>query len=276
MKIRHYEFNPSEVLKPYVDCYWYQAFDSGLNMETPLQRCVPLGMTEIIFHLDKQKCVVLVNGEWKELPDAFVVGVYKDAVIWKSHTACKVFGIRLRPEALLHLFGIPAATLVNNYSDLNTFFGRDIGRFTESILGETMLSNLIAAAEHFLLSQQKTSLRINSYFEQGARRIRASQGNITIEDLSAELCISERQLQRQFKDNIGMGSKAYLRIIRFRHAYEYLQNNPGSISWTDVSYNFGYADQAHFIKDFKQYTGAVPTAMVLHNEQYPQMTGSTN
>lgn len=276
MKIRHYEFNPSEALKPYVDCYWYQAFDSGLNMETPLQRCVPLGMTEIIFHLDRQKCVVFANGEWKELPDVFVVGVYKDAVIWKSHTDCKVFGIRLRPEAFQHLFSIPAAAIVNNYTDIHTFLGRDISCFTEKILGETLVSNLIAAAENFLLSQQKHTLRSSSYFEQGARLIRASRGNITIEDLSAELCISERQLQRQFKESIGMGPKAYLRIIRFRHAYEYMQHNPGSFSWTDVSYDFGYADQAHFIKDFKQYTGAVPTAMVLHNEQYPQMTGSAN
>ena len=71
-----------------------------------------------------------------------------------------------------------------------------------------------------------------------------------------------------------MGPKAYQRIIRFRNAYEYLQQNEGNFSWANVSYNFGYSDQAHFIRDFKKFTGALPTAIVLHNEQFPQMTGS--
>jgi len=275
MKIRHYEFSPSAALSPYVDCYWYQSFDSEPVLESPIQRCVPLGMTELIFHITRRgEWVVLENGIWKPLPDAIVVGVYKDAVVWKANSDCKAFGIRLKPEAMLHLFNIPAARIVNNYTDINTFFGKDMSCLTGKIFGQVLIPQLIAAAEEFLLAQLRNANQTFRYLAEGTKLIRQSKGEISLEDLSTSLCISERQLQRCFKDGIGMGPKAYLRIIRFRNAYEYLHQNGCNISWADVSYHFGYADQAHFIRDFKQFTGAVPTTMVLHNEQFQQMTGS--
>ncbi len=271
MKIWYNEFNPSEALKPYVDCYWSKGFDSGLNVEPPLQRCVPLGITEIIFHIDGQDCHVLSNGEWKKLPDAFVVGVYKDVAIWKAAGKCKVFGVRLKPEAFLYLFNIPLTSLANNYVDIHTFFGKDMGHLTNKILGDIPLPDMIAVFEQFLLSHVHRVPRRPAYFAEGTRLIRESKGNISLDELAATLCISERQLQRHFKDGIGMGPKAYLRIIRFRSAYEFLQHHEGSVSWANLSYSCGYADQAHFIRDFKQFTGEVPTAMISNSEHFTQM-----
>jgi AraC-like DNA-binding protein len=275
MKIRHYEFNPSEALQPFVDCYWYQEFDSTLHIDSPIQRCVPLGMTELIFHITRKDWVVLENENWVPMPDAIVVGVYKDGVIWKANSQCKAFGIRLKPEAMQQLFNIPAAQIVNTFTDIDTFFGKDMSSLTDKIYGQTLIPKLIDVAEQFLLSHLKRAGRFLWHVTEGTRLIRESKGDISLEELSTGLCISERQLQRCFKDSIGMGPKTYLRIIRFRNAYEYLQQNEGNFSWADVSYHFGYADQAHFIRDFKQFTGAVPSTMVSNNEQFLQMTGSS-
>ena len=276
MKIRHYEFNPSEALRPYVECYWYQNFDGDIKAAAPIQRCVPLGMTEIIFHLNEHDCEVFFAGEWRKLPHAFVVGVYKDAVIWKSTGGCRIFGIRMKPEALIEIFNIPAAMLANDYADIHDFFGRDMSALTGSIIGETHVSNLIAYTERFLLGQMKYASRQMNYVSEATRMIRASKGNLRLETLSEQLYISERQLQRSFKDGIGISPKAYQRIIRFRNAYEYLQHTADNFSWADVSYSFGYSDQAHVIRDFKQFTGAVPTALLLQSEEFQQMTTSLN
>jgi AraC-like DNA-binding protein len=72
--------------------------------------------------------------------------------------------------------------------------------------------------------------------------------------------IGERQLQRLFKTTVGIGPKLYSRIVRFRMAYEKAQSERKT-SWTDVAYDHGYTDQAHFVKDFKTFTGLTPTAL---------------
>ncbi|RYD57161.1 MAG: AraC family transcriptional regulator [Sphingobacteriales bacterium] len=271
MHIFQNEFLPSAALRPFVDCYWFQSFTGELCEESPVQRCVPLGMTELIVHVKGNTCYVFVDNEWKALPDAYMVGVYKDAVMWKTQGTSYLFGIRLKPESLIRLFKVPAAGVFNNYTDLDTFFGKKTD-LADRMMGITEVGLLIKIAEDFLYKQLCHLNSERNYVYEATNLIRKSKGDIRLEELSGQLYVSERQLQRGFKDCLGASPKTYIRIIRFRNAYEYVQQSGNDLSWANVSYNFGYADQAHFIKDFKQFTGAVPTAIFQKAEEFPQMS----
>jgi AraC-like DNA-binding protein len=61
-----------------------------------------------------------------------------------------------------------------------------------------------------------------------------------------------------------------MRIIRFANAYDYVQNEKASLNWANLSYHFGYSDQAHFIRDFKQFAGKAPTVMVDEGQSFYQ------
>ena len=268
MNTRYQEFKPSAALQPFVDTYWLHHFETDTNEESPVQRCLPFGTLEIIFHLDDNHCHVLINNNWQKLPLAFFVGLYRDTVQWKSVGTGRKFGIQLKPESLLQLFNVPVASLFNDFTDLENVFGREINRLVEKVYGLQNIQSVVEAVETFLLAQLQNLNAERNYLFEATRLIRQSKGNLSIETLSENLFISKRQLERSFKDNFGTTPKTYQRIIRFRNAYEYFHQTSTTPSWLDISYNFGYADQAHFIRDFKEFTNDVPTLVFHDTEQH--------
>ena len=58
------------------------------------------------------------------------------------------------------------------------------------------------------------------------------------------------------------------RIIRFSKAYRMREMNE-SISWTAIAHLAGYFDQMHLIRDFKVFTGVLPTMVDKELSQTP-------
>jgi len=271
MNIHYREFQPSVSLQPYVDCYWYHEFEAGMYQDSPMQRCLPFGMIELIF-VDG-RCELSYNGSWQKLPSAFIAGVYKDVVTWKCVGPTTKFGIRLKPESLLSLFKVPAGTLFSSFADLPSVFGNYIRELTDKIEEAGCLSEYIRIAETFLGKLLEQSSHQRNYVTKASEIIRQTDGTISIASLSHQLNISRRQLERGFRDAFGTSPKTYTRIIRFRNTYSYLLSRKKASLWADAAYSFGYSDQAHFIKEFKTFAGVLPTGIIHNSEEFFQSKG---
>jgi AraC-like DNA-binding protein len=262
------EFKPQEVLQPFVECYWLHTFETIGDGESPVQRCLPFGTLELILHLDDNRCHVFADETWQTLPQAFFVGIYRDAVQWKSVGSGRKFGIRLKPESLPHLFHVPVASLFNNFTDTETFFGKSINRLSDDVYGLPDITQVIGVVETFLIAQLRNSDSRTSRLSEATNMIRQSRGRMSIETLSEKLYVSKRQLERLFKENYGTSPKTFQRIIRFRNAYEAFHGESAMPNWADISFKFGYSDQAHFIRDFKEFANEVPTSVFQDRRQY--------
>ncbi|CAN5171215.1 hypothetical protein BH09BAC4_BH09BAC4_36940 [soil metagenome] len=268
MNTSYQEFMPSPALQPYVECYWLHQFDVSTSEESPIQRCLPFGALELILHLDDNRAYALFDSLWQKLPQAFFVGLYRDTVHWKAVGTGRKFGIRLKPESIPQLFKVPIASLFNKFTDLETFFGREINHLIDNVYCLPDTTAVINVVETFLLMHLRNISTERNYLFEATRLIRQAKGNLSIEALSEHLYVSKRQLERSFKDNYGTTPKLYQRIIRFRNAYESFQQTATTPNWLDVSYNFGYSDQAHFIRDFKEFSDDVPTLVFQDSGQY--------
>ncbi|MET0243435.1 MAG: AraC family transcriptional regulator [Flavitalea sp.] len=258
MNITYREFSPSLLLQPYVDCYWIQTF-SGFDGEiSPDQRCLPLGMMEIIVHLDSNRCEIYENGKWTRLPSIFIAGMYRETVVWRSTSDARKFGIRLKPETFPLLFKTPAALVFSDYTATENLIGNVANELAEQLCEAANTAALIAVAEAFLFSRLKAGRPENNYIIAAARLIRQSKGQCSIDDISRQVYVSIRQLQRSFQDKIGTSPKTYQRIIRFRTACEQLDKVDDLGGWAGLSYELGYSDQSHFLREFKEFTGSVP------------------
>ena len=119
--------------------------------------------------------------------------------------------------------------------------------------------------EQWLLSQ----LRINSTSrrEQDIDRIMTvirqmySNPNIRISELASIACLSKKQFERVFLAMVGMNPKEYARIVRFQQSLKLMQNQPESISLAQISYQCGYSDQSHFIREFRTLSGYTPLSL---------------
>lgn len=88
-----------------------------------------------------------------------------------------------------------------------------------------------------------------------------TRGSIAVRKLAEETGLSQRQLSRRFHQSIGLSPKEYLGVCRFNSSLQYLANYP-DMSLTEIAHLSGYYDQAHFIRDYKVYTGHSPGEVV--------------
>lgn len=89
------------------------------------------------------------------------------------------------------------------------------------------------------------------------RQVQLSAGLIPVGNLAAETGLSQRHLSRKFQEHIGLSPKEYLRVSRFILSLDNLKKHP-VFSLTELALQSGYYDQAHFIRDYKEYTGYTP------------------
>lgn len=81
--------------------------------------------------------------------------------------------------------------------------------------------------------------------------IYASDGALTVKELSAKVFWSSRQINRYFNQQFGLTLKAYCNILRFRTSFQHIKE--GKLFPTQ-----NFADQSHFIKEVKKLSGVSP------------------
>lgn len=263
MKPTYQEFRPSSVLEKIVDTYWYSVFDDCQEQYSELQSCLPSGMAELIIHLNQNRSEGFLNGRWTLFPETCLVGIMEMPLIWRMPGKTSLFGVRFKPESIRQLFGLPVKELANTFMDASFFLNKEITSIIKNMQQAPNNPTRIFFIEAFLLNQIRRFEYTNNCFSTALDLIRNTNQIYSVDELSRAVYISERQLQRMFKGNLGVGPKSYIQIIRFRKICQLLQTTP-NVSCHDVVFNFGYADQAHFIRDFKAFSGKTPKGILLN------------
>jgi AraC-like DNA-binding protein len=91
------------------------------------------------------------------------------------------------------------------------------------------------------------------------------RGSIQVPALAQRAGMSTRQFERRFTREIGLPPKLYARIARFESALESKALLTAD-TWTNVANRLGYFDQMHMIKDFKEFSGEIPTSLLAQLE----------
>jgi AraC-like DNA-binding protein len=97
-----------------------------------------------------------------------------------------------------------------------------------------------------------------------ASRIKESYGAVRIEKLAREAGLSLSALERRFRKVVGTSPRKFASIVRLRHALR-LRTVGGNL--TEIAYQAGYFDQAHFTKDFRNFTGLAPRSFFQRFQQ---------
>lgn len=167
----------------------------------------------------------------------------------------QMLGVSLYSHAIPFLFNLPASELNNLFLSPETLLGNDGKLLNERIaLSATMHERIDILSNYFKFLLGKHRFGDNLVLN-AVKRIRDCKGNLNIKDLSDDFCFSQKQFERRFKANTGFNPKLYARIIRFETA---LNNRANYNNLTETAHANGYYDQAHFIHDFKAFTGYSP------------------
>ncbi|QSE98187.1 helix-turn-helix domain-containing protein [Fulvivirga lutea] len=247
------EYTPHSSLKKYVANFWVVIGDGQDSFE---QKVVPDGYPELIFHFGDNYEIKLFE-KW-ELQDKWLFsGQISNHFYLRNQGVINMLGIKLQPWTPKLLFGL-------NMSD---FTDRVVPASEVNSIQLNALKDVIQAlsTSHFdhkkleqFFMQLTTNFKEDGLFINSVQKIIDSRGQIKIEELIEQSAMSRRSLERKFIDVIGLPPKYFARIIRFNNIFKLMQE--GDSSWCQVAVNSGYYDQAHFIKEFRKFTGEKPSS----------------
>ena len=166
-----------------------------------------------------------------------------------------MFGVSLFSHAVPCFFDVYTPELTNQVVSLDDLLG-DKGK----AINEKMTNAITVQKRVEIISRYFKMQLIKGRFEDpiiinAIKQIRKSQGITNITELASEFCLSGKQFERRFAEYSGFNPKLYARIIRFEAA---LWNRRKYSTLTQLAHDYGYYDQAHFIHDFKMFSGFSP------------------
>jgi AraC-like DNA-binding protein len=260
------EFLPAIPLQPFIEKYRQGTFNTLSNAAFG-QKVVPHGYLDLIIHLTDSHCDLVYHKEWRHSSDFTMIGLWTEPYRVRFRHKVDVFNIRIKPEGMFELFGIPAAEIANNQADVEEILGKSFIELCAKIREAKVINDKVQLADQYFLKRLESVETDRRYVQMAAALIRDNNFNISIDKLSDEVCISTRQLEREFKKKIGLSPKMYMRIARIKEVHRLLSENM-PVNWPSITYSLGYSDQAHFIRDFKMLTGESPTVFLNEKDNF--------
>lgn len=139
---------------------------------------------------------------------------------------------------------------LNSGFELGVHFRRLEKEFAPWIFTVKTTEQRIALSEQFLL--KNIHERRNGLFTQVMREIFERRGACAAGDISKELYISRRQLERFFAEYLGLSPKKMAALVRYQYLWHDILAER-DFNATDKALEYSYADQSHLLKDFKRF-----------------------
>ncbi|GGI70482.1 hypothetical protein GCM10007973_04320 [Polymorphobacter multimanifer] len=180
-----------------------------------------------------------------------------------------IFGLGLLPEGWARLIGEPADRLADRCIDLSDVLGPDVERVFDRLLLATDDRARVAAVDGFLLAHMARGRSPPVWFTRLADDWLTASPNPEVDRLVEASGMSQRSVERLCRRLYGASPKLLARKYRALGAAVRLGNGE---SLEDGDCADGFYDQAHFIREFKQFTGMTPKRFVVEATPVTRLT----
>lgn len=257
-------FQPNSDLESLISCYW--TLEIPAEPDTQRQRIIPDGTIEMAFILGDDIKRYTSEDEFILQPRAMVLGQTIEPFYIEPTGYVNTFAIRFYPYGFANFVTIPIKNLANKETPIELLFGEKTAtELEQKIIKATNSSERIEIIESFLLDKLNEKNTIDKIVKTTIDALLATGGSASISTILRDDLSKRRQLERNFNKQIGVSPKQLGKVIRLQTALKMLLNKKTE-NLTDIAYESEYFDQAHFIKDFKEFTGINPKEF-LDNEK---------
>jgi AraC-like DNA-binding protein len=255
-------FEPGEDLITFVKCYWTLEAPEDPNPQR--QTIVADGCMEMIFHYGDLYKQYLTNDNSIIQPRCFVVGQLTQPLKIEPIGETGIFAVRFHPGGFMPFATIPIKEMENKAVSLEALFNEDGQQIAQKILQANTTLERIELIEEFLINRLASSNTVDRIIRSTVETILTANGQIPVDELTKQININRRQLERKFSSAIGLSPKQLSKTIRLQATLKMMVNKQFT-SLTALASEGEYYDQAHFIKDFKEFTGLTPKEFYSEN-----------
>lgn len=240
---------PQQRLRPYIK--YLVVSESGPENE---YKVLPLPGMVAGFQYKGQLSAISGNTEGR-LASAGITGIADGHKLFKNSADTGTVLVYFTETGFTHFAAYPANELFDLSLSLEDIFdSNEVAAVEEELSKATTDLQRIEAVERFFLMQLK-DIRTDRLIKDAIQLIYRSKGTIRIKELNEKLYISKSPFEKRFRKIVGTTAKKFASIIRFNSV---LENMDTSGKLPGILYEHDFFDQAHFIKDFKRFTGETP------------------
>src|SRR5262245_21115430 len=229
---------PSPDLEPFVEHYWVVRWDVT---ESQVAETVPIPSVHLVLEPDR----------------SVVYGVMRARFSRRLSGRGRVLGTRFRPGAFRRFVDSSVSWLTNRQLAVPEVFGPESATLGERALRHDDDRRAIAVVERFLRTLRPTVDEAMIHAARIVSRIATDREVTRVSPLAQEFGVSQRALQRLFRDYVGVSPKWVIQRYRLLEAAGRVAGGQ-VVDWADLALELGFADQAHFIREFKKLVGRSP------------------
>jgi AraC-like DNA-binding protein len=242
-------YTPCDILKPFVESFVIQE-----TAEQSTYKVLP-GTGLVIGFQYKGKLSRLQNGIEAPLSISGVSGLSDHSRTFRNSPDIGTVFIFFKEAGATPFFRQPLHELFRESVPLDNFMLRSELLFLEEQLAEVRTGvQRIAVVESFLIKRM-INTEPDKLVLAALALIHKSKGKIRVKELMDQLHISQSPLEKRFRRAVGASPKKFTSMVRLKNVVQ--QYDPVT-SLTALGYEAGFYDQAHFIKEFKTFTGDTP------------------
>ena len=251
------EVRPSNPrLARYIRLIWSLELDRAEAFGPP-QRIVPDGIVEVVFHYGAPFSMRYAGETFLRQPASFAVSQTRRYLEIVPQGPSGFVAVRFEPWGAHHFFSLPVGEFGDRQIASQELWGKSAGRLQERLAEGCGTRHRLALVEAFLLRRLRADGMED--LESWVRHLRRTGGRTSITSLCRDLGVGQRRLERSFQRALGTTPKHYCLLTRFLRSCHRLQQDP-AIALAQVAQDCGYADQAHFNRDFQAFSGLTPCA----------------
>lgn len=254
------QIKPAPILQPFVSCYSLRQFDTGESvMPHPMHAVHEYYMT---FFLKERFCEVRDNsGNFQSKASNSLCTLLTEpqgCTYYKGNYV--IFCVQFKSNGIFAIFGIPQKILINAILPAEDILGDGNNLLlTEQFQSSADIFEMATYMNAYLIKMllgQKHKI-YTGVIANISDIVLHHKGVVSVDALALYGCMSLRNFERRFINEVGISPKLYARITRFYNAVENKMLHPDK-NWTDIVYESGYYDQSHFIKEVKLFSSKSP------------------
>lgn len=249
-------FKPHADLGSLVKCYWTLEIPAAKDAQKQL--IVPDGCIEMIFILGDDVRRYTSEEEFIIQPREMVLGQITEPFFVQPTGYVNSFAVRFYPYGFANFVSTPISQLANKETPLVLLFGEKTSKeLGQRIAQAPDTGRRIGIVERLLLDMLNDKATVDNIVKTTIDTILLTKGSAPISEILKGDLSKRRQLERRFMKQVGISPKQLGKVIRLQTALKMLLNRQ-SANLTRIAYESEYYDQAHFNKDFKEFTGTTP------------------
>ncbi len=252
-------------LKSLIKYFW--VLDSGRHISLH-HKILPVNNIDILINLKSPMTFEKKGVTYKTPGNIYFQGLNGDHTLMQQEGTVLTIGVSFFPTGFFPFFKIPVSEFKDDTIGLDVLLNALTTELEDKLRAAKTMAAKITILEQFFLGlldqhpiiSRETTALFHQFYTAG----------LPVRAFCREYGVHPRTLERRFNRFVGVTPKQFYRLSRFQVVLNKLIRPPQA-TLTDLAHDLDYYDQAHFIKDFKAFTGCAPSDFLKEKQSFKQI-----